>query len=141
MPNPATTDLDTMRRLLKALWRYRNGHIEGGVIARLHYRWRRGALLSRLASEWPGGAVLHESGDLVYVPRPLDARGRAALLYPPRAHAAALACLPRGGVALDIGANLGEWTLPLARAVGGGGRVVAFEPLTVAAKALAETAR
>ena len=137
----APPDLEAMRHLLKALWRYRSGRIDAGVIARLHYRWRRKALLVRLAAQWPGGAVLHENGELVYVPRPLDARGKAALLSPPRVHAAALAQVPRGGVALDIGANLGEWTVPLARAVGADGRVVAFEPMPVAAKALAETAR
>jgi FkbM family methyltransferase len=33
-----------------------------------------------------------------------------------------------GDVVLDIGANIGAHTLPLARLVGGGGRVIAFEP-------------
>jgi FkbM family methyltransferase len=137
----APADLDEMRRLLKQLWRYRNAQAAGGGFARLHHRWRRNALLARLDAAWPGGAVLHETGDLVVVPRPLDARGRAALLIPPRLHAAVLAFVPRDGVALDIGANLGEWTVPLARAVGADGRVVAFEPMRVAADALAETVR
>jgi hypothetical protein len=44
---------------------WRGFAIAGGV-------WRS----SRDAGEWPDGAVLHESGDLVYVPRPPDARGR-----------------------------------------------------------------
>ncbi|HUR21341.1 MAG TPA: FkbM family methyltransferase [Vicinamibacterales bacterium] len=35
---------------------------------------------------------------------------------------------PQGGVAIDIGANIGAHTLSLARAVGPGGRVLAFEP-------------
>ncbi len=36
--------------------------------------------------------------------------------------------LPKDGFALDIGANFGSHTLGMARAVGRGGRVVAFEP-------------
>jgi FkbM family methyltransferase len=34
-----------------------------------------------------------------------------------------------GSVAIDVGANLGLFTIPLARAVGSSGRVMAFEPL------------
>ena len=36
--------------------------------------------------------------------------------------------VPRGGVCLDVGANVGAHTLAMARAVGPGGRVVALEP-------------
>ena len=36
--------------------------------------------------------------------------------------------LPRGGVAIDVGANIGAHTLPMARHVGGSGRVIALEP-------------
>ena len=39
--------------------------------------------------------------------------------------------VPEGGVALDIGANIGAHTVPLARMVGGTGMVVAFEPQRV----------
>jgi FkbM family methyltransferase len=37
-------------------------------------------------------------------------------------------CLQPGDVALDIGANFGSHTLPMARLVGPGGKVFAFEP-------------
>ena len=54
------------------------------------------------------------------------------------------ALVPRGGVALDIGANIGFYTLMLAQLVGEDGRVFAFEPsplaihrLTAAAAGLA----
>ncbi len=40
----------------------------------------------------------------------------------------ALALVPAGGVVVDVGANVGFWTIPAARALGPGGRVIAFEP-------------
>lgn len=107
-------------------------------------RWRAGRrrrLAARLARAWPGAFTLHEGDDLVYVPRPLDGRGRQALFQPPRAHPAALASLRPGSVAADIGAGLGEWALPLARAVRGSGRVLAVEAMPARAAALTRTFR
>jgi FkbM family methyltransferase len=126
-------------RLLKALWKLRPPGGPEPPAARRWRRWREKRLLARLEREWPGGFTLHRSGELVYVPAPLDARGRHALLHPPAAHPAALALLAPGGVAIDIGANLGEWTVPVARAVGPAGRVVAVEPAPRNAEALAKT--
>ena len=82
---------------------------------------------------------MHRTGDLVYVPRPLDRRGRQALLHPPRVHPAVLASLHPGSAAIDVGASLGEWTVPLARAVGPNGRVLAVEPVLRSAAALEAT--
>jgi len=127
--------------LLKALWKLRPPGDPEAPGARLVRRWREKRLFARLERDWPGGFTLHRTGDLVYVPRPLDARGRHALLHPPRAHPAALAFLGPGALAIDIGANLGEWTVPLARAVGMGGQVLACEPAPLAAKALEATLR
>jgi FkbM family methyltransferase len=135
------SDLERYRRLVKELAACRSAVHSDRPIARLLHKRRRKALLARLDREWPGGAVLHETGDHVFVPRPLDARGRACLLYPPRAHPAALAFLPDGGVAIDVGANLGEWALPLARRVGAGGRLYAFEPQPHIRGALGESLR
>ena len=109
-----------MMALLKALWKLRPPGEPEAPGARLLRRWREKHLLKRLEREWPGGFTLHRTGDLVYVPAPLDARGRQALLHPPRVHPAVLGFLPAGAVVIDIGANLGEWTVPLARAVVGG---------------------
>ena len=39
--------------------------------------------------------------------------------------------IPRGGVALDVGANIGAHTVPMARIVGDSGMVVALEPQRV----------
>ena len=132
-------DLREMMALLKGLWKLRPPGDSEPPGARLLRRWREKRLLARLERRWPGGFTLHRTGDLVYVPSPLDARGRHALLHPPRAHRAALAFLRPGAVAIDIGANLGEWTIPLARTVGAAGRVLAVEPAPRSAAALRAT--
>jgi FkbM family methyltransferase len=136
-PDPG--DLRRLMRLLKALWKLRPPGEPEPPAARLLRRWREKRLLARLEREWPGGFARHRSGQLVYVPAPLDARGRHALLHPPAAHPAALARLAPGAVAIDIGASLGEWTLPFAAAVGRGGQVLAVEPSPRSAAALAKT--
>jgi len=128
-----------MMALLKALWKLRPPDDPETPAARLIRRWREKRLLARLEREWPGGFALHRTGDLVYVPCPLDARGRHALLHPPRVHPAVLAFLRPGSVVIDVGASLGEWTLPFARAVGPAGRVIAIEPAPRGAAALAST--
>jgi FkbM family methyltransferase len=141
MPDTATvSELERQRRLLKALSRCR-ADASAGIVARLLQRSRRRALLARLEAEWRAGFVLHSTGDLVFVPTPLDARGCHNLLHPPSAHPAALAVLAPGAVAIDIGASLGEWAVPLARAVGPNGRLFAFEPQPLAARALVQTFR
>jgi FkbM family methyltransferase len=48
--------------------------------------------------------------------------------HEPRTMATVRRCVSTGDTALDIGANAGYYTLPLARLVGPIGRVVAFEP-------------
>jgi FkbM family methyltransferase len=128
-----------MMALLKALWKLRPPGEPEPPGARLVRRWREKRLLARLERDWPGGFALHRTGDLVFVPRPLDARGRHALLHPPQAHPAVLAFLHPGSVAIDVGANLGEWTVPLARSVGAVGRVIAIEPAPHSAAALEAT--
>ncbi|MBC8337547.1 MAG: FkbM family methyltransferase [Alphaproteobacteria bacterium] len=40
---------------------------------------------------------------------------------------------------MDVGANMGDWALPMAKAVGATGRVIAFEPVPYMADALAKT--
>jgi FkbM family methyltransferase len=132
-------ELRPLMGLLKALWKLRPPGAPEPVGARLVRRWREKRLLRRVEREWPGGFALHRTGDLVYVPYPLDARGRHALLHPPQLHPALRGFVPAGGTAIDIGANLGEWTVPLARAVGPEGRLLAIEPAPRAAAALEKT--
>jgi precorrin-6B methylase 2 len=128
-----------LQGLLAEIAALRPGADPQGWASRLWRDRRRRRLSARLARDWPGGFTLHEGGELLYVPRPLDARGRRALFHPPRAHPAALACLRPGAVAADIGAGLGEWALPFARAVLGNGRVLAVEAMPARAAALANT--
>jgi FkbM family methyltransferase len=132
-------DLRAMMALLKALWKLRPPGEPEAPGARLVRRWREKRLLTRLEQEWPGGFVLHRTGDLVNVPSPLDARGRHALLHPPQVHPAVLGFVRPGSVVIDVGANLGECTVPFARKVGRGGRVLAIEPAPRAAAALEST--
>jgi FkbM family methyltransferase len=139
LTEPEPGDLRPMMALLKALWKLRPPGEPEAPGARLIRRWREKRLLARLEREWPGGFTLHRTGDLIYVPSPLDARGRQALLHPPRVHPAVLGFLSPGAVVIDIGANLGEWTVPLARAVGSAGRVLAIEPAPRSAAALEAT--
>jgi len=105
-----------MMALLKALWKLRPPGEPEAPGARLIRRWREKRLLGRLERDWPGGLVLHRTGDLVNVPSPLDARGRHALLHPPHVHPAVLGFLQPGSVVIDVGANLvvaaGEGTQP-----------------------------
>jgi FkbM family methyltransferase len=54
-------------------------------------------------------------------------------------HPAVLGFLRPGAVAIDVGANLGEWTVPFARKVGPAGRVLAIEPAPRSAVALEST--
>src|SRR2546423_1532095 len=49
-------------------------------------------------------------------------------LYERELRRRALALLPPGGCMVDVGANVGFWTIPAARAVGRGGKVIAIEP-------------
>jgi FkbM family methyltransferase len=128
-----------MMALLKALWKLRPPGQPEAPGARLIRRWREKRLLARLERDWPGGLVLHRTGDLVHVPSPLDARGRQALLHPPYVHPAVLGFLQPGSVVIDVGANLGEWTVPFARKVGPAGRVLAIEPAPRSAAALEST--
>jgi FkbM family methyltransferase len=131
--------LRAMMALSKALWKLRPPGEPENPGARLVRRWREKRLLARLEREWPGGLVLHRTGDLVHVPSPLDARGRHALLHPPKVHPAVLGFLQPGSVVIDVGASLGEWSVPFARKVGTAGRVLAIEPAPRSAAALEAT--
>ena len=137
------TALSTTARLLKAVYRFRRQRdLARALGLPIPFRRRRkAALVARLQRNWPGGYAVSVAGDLVFLPQPLEFQALRILFGGPGAHPAALGFLPAGGIALDIGANLGEWTLPLAKAAGAEGRVLAFEPNPAIAQALGRSLR
>jgi FkbM family methyltransferase len=139
---PAAQSAD-LPRLLKRLYRFRQEQRAAPRhgLARLLRPRRKAALVAALRRDWPGGYALTDEGDLVFVPAPLDARGEDLLFHGFDAPAPALAFAPQGGVAIDVGANLGEWAVPLAQAVGPHGKVFCSEPNPTIAAALAQTLR
>lgn len=140
MPSASENPGD-LPRLLKRLYRFRERQARGRGLATLLARRRKSALVAALQRQWTGGYALTGSGELAFVPAPLDSQGQRVLFYGFRAPRAALAFAPAGGVAIDVGANLGEWSVPLAMAVGIGGQVLCCEPNPSIAAALAATLR
>src|SRR5262249_41550275 len=140
MKSAMSADARELRRLLKRLYRFRAAR-QRWSFTHLFARQRKAALLRALRQAWPGGYVLTDTGELAFVPAPLDARGKRLMLYGFAAPPPALAFTPPGGVAIDVGANLGEWSVPLARAVGSAGRVLCIEPNPAVAAALEATLR
>jgi len=140
------TEADTpspgkMARALKELVRFRR-RVEAARslgIPLLFRRRRRQSLERRLRALWPGAYVETAGEDLAFLPRELDFQAMRILFGGFAAHPAALAFLPADGTAIDVGANLGEWTVPLARKAGAGGRVLAVEPNPLIAEALGRT--
>jgi hypothetical protein len=127
-------------RLLKRLYRFRRQARRRGI-GRLFLRSRKAALIGALAHAWRGDYITTDAGELAFVPAPLDARGERLMFYGFAVLQPALAFIPPGGVAIDVGANLGEWAVPLAHAVGGEGRVLCIEPNPAIAAALEATLR
>jgi FkbM family methyltransferase len=125
--------------LLKRLHRFRRAANSDSRLSHLLRRQRKAALVAALRRDWPGAYALTGKGELVFVPAPLEARGEHLLFYGFDMPEPALAFAPTGGIAIDIGANLGEWAVPLAKAVGVGGRVICCEPNPTVAAALAAT--
>lgn len=80
-------------------------------------------------------------GGWLYLPIGLDAQALRILIDGAELDPAiALLCKP-GDVAFDVGANLGEWAVPLARITGAGGAVFSFEPVAVLADAVRRSLR
>ena len=140
MSEPFGTGPTDLPNLLKKLYRFRRAARRRGI-TRLFRRRRKAALLAAFSRDWPGGYALTDEGDLAFVPAPLDAQGGHLLFYGFSAPAAAIAFAPKNGVAIDVGANLGEWSVPLAKAVGTDGIVLCCEPNPTVAEALRATLR
>jgi FkbM family methyltransferase len=100
----------------------------------------------RLVERWPryeGAYVPLQDGTLHFVPRELDLHGYTVLTrgYADQVSASILARFCTAGSAvIDVGANIGEFTVPLARAVGAQGACLAVEPIPFLADAVRRTA-
>lgn len=116
------------------------------------YRERRGRRLPwsiRLAFErnrirhaahdqWPGGYIRTKSSGYLYIPAEVDLMAARRLLKPADDTMLQFWC-PLGGVVIDVGANIGDWSIPAALAVGPTGRLLAVEPIPRMADALRKT--
>jgi FkbM family methyltransferase len=138
-PMVAAGNISTdMPQLLKRLYRFRERAAQRGLF-RATRHWRKAALVAKLRRDWAGGYVLTSAKELAFIPAPLDARGEHVLFYGFDVPEPALRFAPSGAAVIDIGANLGEWAVPLAMAVGSAGRVLCCEPNPTAAAALSAT--
>lgn len=106
----------------------------------------RASARRRLIEGWPrfeGAYVPLQDGTLFFVPRELDLHGYTVLTKgdADQVNAPILArfCAP-GTAVIDVGANIGELTVPFARAVGAAGACLAVEPIPFLADALRRTA-
>ena len=88
---------------------------------------------------WPGGYIFLRRDLMAYVPRPVDAAAGYLLLKPYRPNAFVEILCKAGDTVIDVGANLGSWTLGAALAVGPAGRVIAVEPVPHVAEGLARS--
>ena len=88
---------------------------------------------------WHGGYVYYETCDYLYIP-PISNTNSIWRLIEPYIPEQILEkfCKP-GNIVMDIGANIGEWTIHMANMVGEHGCVYSFEPLPIVNQALKKT--
>lgn len=101
----------------------------------------RDVLRHEALDQWPGGYVTRTDGRIVYVPDHVDVTA-GHRLFKPATHIELIEPLCRpGDCVLDIGANVGDWTVAMASRVGPLGKVIAFEPVPYLAQTIVKTAR
>ena len=88
---------------------------------------------------WKGGYVYLESGDYLYVPSVVESSHPHRLFDPYVPEQIISKFCNLGSIVMDIGANMGEWSLHMAKMVGGNGRVFSFEPIPSMVQALEKT--
>jgi len=133
----ASKSTSNMPAYLKRLYRLREDKRRG--LPGFLYRRRKNTLLRSLKRDWPGAYVLTDHDELAFIPAPLDSRGQHLMFYGFDIPEPVLCFAPEGANVIDVGANLGEWSVPLAKAVGATGRVICCEPNPYIASALAAT--
>ena len=107
----------------------------------IHIPYLRDVLRHEALDHWPGGYVTRTDGRIVYVPEHVDVTA-GHRLFKPATHIELIEPLCRpGDCVLDIGANVGDWTIAMAARVGPLGKVIAFEPVPYLAQTIVKTAR
>jgi len=130
-------------KLFRSLFQLRN--LRAGKRKRtplkMHLRSRQDALTKQAEREWTGGYILTDDRDFIYLPKELDITALERLTHDPAPEPIIAKVCPPGGTVMDVGANMGDWALPMAKAVDATGRVFAFEPVPYLADALDKTFR
>ena len=88
---------------------------------------------------WGGGYIHLESDDYLYVPAMKEMGHPMRLIQPYVPEQIIPKFCKSGSIVMDIGANVGEWTLNMAKMVGDTGRVFSIEPNPSMAQALKKT--
>ena len=112
------------------------------VPLRIRFAFVRDGIRKLAHREWKPSYILRGDDDafLTYVPTPVDLMAGKNLLKPRALPLLLKTLLSSGGTFIDVGANIGDWTLPAAKLVGPTGRVLAFEPVQRMAGALRKSA-
>lgn len=135
-----SSNLAKLFRDLFNLRQYRAGRGEK-LPWQIRLAYYRNVIRHQALDHWPGGYIQRGDGLLAYVPKHVDVTAGYRLMKPDVDNVQVdLLCRP-GDCVLDIGANVGDWTLAMALRVGAGGRVLAFEPVPYLAETIAKTAR
>lgn len=123
------------------LRRYRARRASAGPLG-IRFAFVRNEIRKLTHREWKPSYIL-PGGDadyLTYVPAPVDVMAGYKLLKPSLPPLLLKTLLTDGDAFIDVGANIGDWTLSAAKLVGPAGRVLAFEPVPRMAEALRKSA-
>lgn len=134
---------DEWQRLLRTVvrvWGNRQRLLDRLPWSLRYGKWRR-RTERQAQSDWRGGYVLQNEQDYFYLPSEIDTMSSHYLIRPMPYEPVVRNLCPTGGTVVDVGANFGEWALQMARAVGPGGRLIAFEPVAYLAEAARKTLR
>ena len=108
---------------------------------RIKRRYGRKELEKFVSDFWDGGYVYLETGDYLYLP-PMQEMNVFWRLKEPYIPEQIIEKFSNpGNTVMDIGANIGEWTLRMANTVGSKGRVYSFEPNPIINQSLSKTLR
>ena len=108
---------------------------------RIKRRYGRKELEEFVSKFWNGGYVYLETGDYLYLPPMLEMNVFWKLKEPYVPEQIIEKFSNPGNIVMDIGANIGEWTLRMANKVGTNGRVYSFEPIPIINQSLNKTLR